>query len=164
MSVVTTLKQSVLTTLSATPLLAAILGASSAHAADAQTAQAPQVEEIVVTGSRVVRDGYEAPTPVSVVGIETLQNAATSNLADSINQLPTLQGSSTPSTTATTTTSGQSAINGLNLRGLGTTRTLVLLNGQRTVGSILTGVVDVSELPQSLIERVDVVTGRASAA
>ncbi len=169
MTVATTLKQSVLTTLSATPLLAAILGGSAApsvaYAADAaQAAQAPSVEEIVVTGSRVVRDGYEAPTPVSVVGIEALQTAATSNLADSINQLPTLQGSSTPSTTATTTTTGQSAINGLNLRGLGTTRTLVLLNGQRTVGSILTGVVDVSELPQSLIERVDVVTGGASAA
>jgi iron complex outermembrane receptor protein len=132
--------------------------------AAAQTAQAPAVDEIVVTGTRVVRDGYEAPTPVSVIGIENLQNIATSNLADSINQLPTLVGSSTPSTTATTTTTGTSAINGLNLRGLGTTRTLVLLNGQRTVGSILTGVVDVSELPQSLIERVDVVTGGASAA
>jgi iron complex outermembrane receptor protein len=132
----------------------------------AQTAPAapPAVDEIVVTGSRVVRDGYEAPTPVSVVGVEQLQNIATSNLADSINQLPSLVGSSTPSTTATTTTTGTSAINGLNLRGLGTTRTLVLLNGQRTVGSILTGVVDVSELPQSLIERVDVVTGGASAA
>jgi outer membrane receptor protein involved in Fe transport len=155
--------------LSATPLVAAILaaGATSAYAqqaAPAQTAQAPAVEEIIVTGSRVVRDGYEAPTPVSVVGVEALQTTATSNLADSINQLPVLQGSSTPSTTATTTTTGTSAINGLNLRGLGTSRTLVLLNGQRTVGSILTGVVDVSELPQSLIERVDVVTGGASAA
>jgi iron complex outermembrane receptor protein len=161
-----TVKHAVLGTLSATPLLVAILSANATttYAADAQTAQAPAVEEIVVTGSRVVRDGYEAPTPVSVVGIEALQTAATSNLADSINQLPVLQGSSTPSTTATTTTTGQSAINGLNLRGLGTTRTLVLLNGQRTVGSILTGVVDVSELPQSLIERVDVVTGGASAA
>ncbi len=129
-----------------------------------QAAQAPAVDEIVVTGTRVVRDGYEAPTPVSVIGIENLQNIATSNLADSINQLPSLVGSSTPSTTATTTTTGTSAINGLNLRGLGTTRTLVLLNGQRTVGSILTGVVDVSELPQSLIERVDVVTGGASVA
>ncbi len=159
------LKQSVLGTLSATPVLAAILvSAPGAYAADAQTAQAPSVEEIVVTGSRVVRDGYEAPTPVSVVGVEALQNTATSNLADTINQLPVLQGSSTPATTATLTTSGLGAINGLNLRGLGTSRTLVLLNGQRTVGSILTGVVDVSELPQHLIERVETVTGGASAA
>ncbi|MHB1206742.1 MAG: hypothetical protein ACYCZX_14320, partial [Rhodospirillaceae bacterium] len=65
-------KQGVLGTLSATPLLVAILSANAttAYAADAQTAQAPAVEEIVVTGSRVVRDGYQAPTPVSVVGVE----------------------------------------------------------------------------------------------
>ena len=160
-----TLKQCVLGALSVTPVLAAVLGASGAYAADAaQTAQAPSVEEIVVTGSRVVRDGYEAPTPVSVVGVEALQNTATSNLADTINQLPVLQGSTTPATTATLTTSGLGAVNGLNLRGLGVTRTLVLLNGQRTVGSLLTGVVDVSELPQHLIERVETVTGGASAA
>ena len=59
---------------------------------------------------------------------------------------------------------GNGAINALNLRGLGAVRTLTLLNGQRTVGSINTGVVDVSELPQQLINRVDVVTGGASAA
>jgi len=133
--------------------------------AQAQTAQGEvAVDEIVVTGTRVVRDGYEAPTPVSVIGIEQLENQATSNLADSINQLPTLLGSSTPQGSVANTTSGQGAINGLSLRGFGTSRTLVLLNGQRTVGSVLTGVVDVSELPQHLIERVDVVTGGASAA
>ncbi|MGE4063752.1 MAG: TonB-dependent receptor plug domain-containing protein [Rhodospirillaceae bacterium] len=135
-----------------------------AQAAPQAAASEAAVDEIVVTGTRVVRDGYEAPTPVSVIGIEQLDNQATSNLADSINQLPTLVGSSTPQGSVANTTSGQGAINGLSLRGLGTSRTLVLLNGQRTVGSILTGVVDVSELPQHLIERVDVVTGGASAA
>ncbi len=138
-------------------------GAAFAQAQQAQST-APAVDEIVVTGTRVVRDGYEAPTPVSVIGIEQLDNQATANLADSINQLPTLLGSSTPQGSVANTTSGQGAINGLSLRGFGTSRTLVLLNGQRTVGSILTGVVDVSELPQHLIERVDVVTGGASAA
>jgi iron complex outermembrane receptor protein len=160
-------KRRVLGTLSATPLLVAILSASAtttAYAADAQTAQSPVVEEIVVTGSRVVRDGYQAPTPVSVVSVEEMQNTATSNLADYVNTLPSLAGSSTPQSTATLVTTGQGAINGLNLRGLGTVRTLVLLNGQRTVGGIVTGVVDVSELPQQLINRVDVVTGGASAA
>jgi iron complex outermembrane receptor protein len=138
---------------------------SSASFAQAQTAQAPAtVDEIVVTGTRVVRDGYEAPTPVSVIGIEQLDNVATSNLADAINQLPAVVNSATPQSSAANTTSGQSAINGLSLRGLGVSRTLVLLNGQRTVGSNLTGAVDISELPQSLIERVDVVTGGASAA
>ncbi len=132
-------------------------------AKSAQTAeQAP--EEIVITGSRVVRDGYEAPTPVTVIGVEALENTATSNLADAINQLPAIANSQTPTSTAQTISAGTGAINGLNLRGLGTVRTLVLLNGQRTVGSILTGIVDTSELPQSLIERVDVVTGGAAAA
>ena len=133
--------------------------------AQAQTAQTDtEVDEIVVTGTRVVRDGYQAPTPVSVIGVEQLDNIATSNLADSINQIPAVVNSATPQTSAANTTSGQSAINGLSLRGLGVSRTLVLLNGQRTVGSNLTGAVDVSELPQHLIERVDVVTGGASAA
>ncbi|MHB1203948.1 MAG: TonB-dependent receptor domain-containing protein [Rhodospirillaceae bacterium] len=150
-------------------LTVAILGSTCLSpvafaAAAAQTAQAPAVEEIVVTGSRVVRDGYEAPTPVSVVGIEQLQTTATSNLADAVNSLPVLSGSATPQTSVVNTTSGLSAINGLSLRGLGNDRTLTLLNGQRTVGSILTGSVDISELPQSLISRVDVVTGGASAA
>jgi len=138
---------------------------SSLAFAQAQTAQTDvAVDEIVVTGTRVVRDGYQAPTPVSVIGVEQLDNIATSNLADSINQIPAVVNSATPQTSAANTTSGQSAINGLSLRGLGVSRTLVLLNGQRTVGSNLTGAVDVSELPQHLIERVDVVTGGASAA
>ncbi len=152
--------------LTAKVLIGAFLGstAMSSYAFAQQAAQAPAVEEIVVTGSRVVRDGYEAPTPVSVVGIEQMQTTATSNLADYVNQLPALSGSATPQSSVANTTSGLSAVNGLSLRGLGNVRTLTLLNGQRTVGSILTGVVDVSELPQSLISRVDVVTGGASAA
>ena len=56
---------------------------SSVFAQAAQTAQdEAAVDEIVVTGTRVVRDGYEAPTPVSVIGVEALDNVATSNLAD----------------------------------------------------------------------------------
>ena len=137
---------------------------SSVSVAQDQDAQAPSIEQIIVTGSRIVRDGYEAPTPVSVIGIEQLENVATSNLADSINQLPAVFNSATPQSSAANTTSGQSAINALALRGLGISRTLVLLNGQRTVGSNLTGAVDISELPQGLIQRVDVVTGGASAA
>src|SRR5689334_18241515 len=85
------LKRGVLGSLSATPLVAAILaaGANSAYAqaqtAQAQAAQAPAVEEIIVTGTRVVRDGFQAPTPVSVVGVEQMQQGATPNIADYIN-------------------------------------------------------------------------------
>jgi outer membrane receptor for ferrienterochelin and colicin len=162
------------------PTLAAMLAMGGTNAACAQEAapatqpartaseaaaseQLAAPETVVVSGSRIVRDGYNSPTPVSVVGIEVLQGNATSNIADALNTLPNFAGSATPQTSAVTVTSGQQAINGLNIGGLGATRTLVLVNGQRTVGSVLTGVVDVSELPQQLISRVDVVTGGASA-
>src|SRR6202030_959627 len=117
--------------------------------------QAASLETIVVSGSRIVRDGYSSPTPVSVIGAGVIQTNATSNVADALNTLPNFAGSATPQSTAVTVTSGQQAINGLNIGGLGATRTLVLVNGQRTVGSVLTGVVDVSELPQQVISRVD---------
>ncbi len=152
--------------LSASPVLAAILLAGSAAGAQAQTApaQSAQIEEVVVTGTRIVRDGYEAPTPVSVIGVEQMQNQATSNLADYVNTLPSLAASATPQSGAATVTSGRAAVNSLNLRGLGSERTLTLLNGKRVVGGIITGVADVSEFPQQLISRVDVVTGGASSA
>src|ERR1044072_1585796 len=88
-------KSSVLSMLSVTPALIAILGSGAAFAqaaqtAQADTAQAPQTEEIVITGTHIVRDGFEAPTPVSVVGMEQIQTSATSNVADYLNTLPAL--------------------------------------------------------------------------
>src|SRR3954469_12269424 len=75
-------------------IAATALASSPVRAADAaQTAQAPAVEEIVVTGSRIVRNGYEAPTPVTVVGIEQLQDTAKTNIADALNEMPIFQGS-----------------------------------------------------------------------
>lgn len=161
------------------PALAALLAVGSTQTIFAQEAAAPQLtqtatqaaaaaqggepETVVVSGSRIVRDGFSSPTPVTVVGSEVLQNNATSNIADALNTMPNFAGSATPQNSAVTVTSGTQAINGLNIGGLGAVRTLVLVNGQRMVGSVLTGLVDVSELPQQLITRVDVVTGGASA-
>jgi outer membrane receptor protein involved in Fe transport len=121
------------------------------------------VEEVVVTGSRVKRDGYEAPTPVSVIGRDEITRSATPNIADYVNTLPAISGSATPTTTVTQVGAGRQGINSLNLRGIGDVRTLTLLDGRRVGGAINNGVVDVSELPQQLISRVDVVTGGASA-
>ncbi len=147
--------------LSTVSLLA--FGAAPAYAqAPAATAQAAPVEEIVVTGSRVVRDGYEAPTPVSVIGAEQFEAAGTPQIADFVNQLPSLSGSQNPTQTAVS--SGLQGLAALNLRALGSTRTLVLLDGQRSVPSAVTGQVDVNNIPQALVSRVDVVTGGASAA
>lgn len=134
--------------------------ASSAEAAD---------ETIVVTGTRIVRDGFQAPTPLTVLGEEEIEaGSPTNNIADFVNTLPSLAGSTRPANSRLNISSGQAGINALNLRNLdnniGGTRTLVLVNGRRSVASTITGIVDVNTIPQALISRVEVVTGGASAA
>jgi hypothetical protein len=110
--------------------------------------QADDIQQVVVTGTRVTTNGYQAPTPVTVVSSEQFKTLATGDAADYLNTLPQFVGSSTPVSTANGINNHQGSINGLSLRGLGTIRTLVLLNGQRIVGNIVTGVVDVYQLPQ----------------
>ena len=120
--------------------------------------------DIVVTGTRVVRDGYQAPTPLTVMNTEDIDNTSPSNnIADFVNQLPALAGSTRPSNSRLNISSGQAGINALNLRNFGETRTLILLNNRRSVASTITGVVDVNTIPQGLVERVEIVTGGASA-
>lgn len=146
-------------------LSALMLASVPMHSASAQTASSEQsVDEIVVTGTRVVRDGYSAPTPLTVLGQEALELAAPENIADLVNDLPSVVGSATPQTSNLSFSNGQAGLNTLNLRGLGASRTLVLLDGQRSVPSTITGLVDVNDFPQQLISRVDIVTGGASAA
>ena len=128
-------------------------------------AKPQDLSEIVVTGSRISRPGgFEAPSPVTVIDQEQIQSAAKTNLADYVNELPSLVGSATPQNSNLSFSNGQAGINALNLRGLGTVRTLVLVDGQRSVGSAITGIVDINDLPQALVSRVEVVTGGASAA
>ena len=75
---------------------------------------------IVVTGTRVVRDGYQAPTPLTVLTTEDIENTSpTNNIADFVNQLPALAGSTRPSNSRLNISSGQAGINALNLRNLG---------------------------------------------
>ena len=144
---------------------ALVISAAAPAFAQAQQAQAPAaVDEIVVTGTRVVRDGYQAPTPLTVVGIEELLQAPAENLADFVNDLPSVANSTTPQGSSTSASSGTAGVNSINLRSLGSNRTLVLVDGQRSVQSTLGGIVDVNNFPQMLVERVDVVTGGASAA
>ena len=162
-------KAHALATTSAIAIFAgAIVGSqpAAAQTAPAQTAQAAPVEEIVVTGSRVIRDGYEAPTPVSVLGVEQLNNVAATNIADAVRQMPVFSNGVSGRTATANLTSGAAGVNLLNLRGMGAQRTLVLLDGHRVINASLasgfTGV-DVNSMPNGLISRVDVVTGGASA-
>ncbi|WP_114392521.1 TonB-dependent receptor domain-containing protein [Oleisolibacter albus] len=121
------------------------------------------LEEIVVTGSRIARPNLTAPSPVTVVDSEALLSRGTTNPADYLNQLPSLGVPSVSSTNSNFTTTA-AGLNLINLRNLGTERTLVLVNGRRHVGG--TGgsnAVDINSIPSDLIERIDVVTGGASA-
>ena len=122
------------------------------------------LDELVVTGTRVVRDGYSAPTPVSVISSEEIKTSAPANITDFVNTLPSIAGSSTPANTSGSVSPGGAGVAALNLRSLGTNRTLVLFDGQRSVQSTSTGQVDINTFPQALIERVEVVTGGASSA
>jgi outer membrane receptor protein involved in Fe transport len=140
----------------ALPLLCSPALAQEAAVDEGESAQ------IVVTGSRIVRDGIDAPTPVSVIGTEEIANEAPANIADFVNTLPSVGGSQTAVSNSGSLSNGQSGISALNLRSLGQNRTLVLLDGQRSVGSTSTGLVDINTFPQALIERVEVVTGGAS--
>lgn len=121
--------------------------------------------EVVVTGTRIIRDGFQAPTPLTVLTREDIQNTSpTNNIADFVNQLPQLAGSTKPANSRLNLSNGSAGINAFSLRNLGEGRTLVLLDGRRSVGSTIYGWVDVNTIPQGLVDRVEVVTGGASAA
>ncbi|MHB1206371.1 MAG: TonB-dependent receptor plug domain-containing protein [Rhodospirillaceae bacterium] len=137
--------------------------AGSAYAQVQQTAQAPRVEEIVVTGSRIIRDGYEAPTPVTVVGVEEIQNAAKPNVFDAIATMPAFAGNTNITSSNVNISGGIGGASTLNLRRMGVNRTLVLLDGRRFPNIFVSGGTDAKLFPDLLISRVDVVTGGASA-
>lgn len=121
-------------------------------------AQDDAVEEVIVTGSRIPRADLVANSPVAVVGAEefTLTGQVTAERV--LNTIPQI----IPSFTNTSNNPGSGTAT-LNLRGLGTQRTLVMVNGRRFINGNQAGSVDVNLIPGALIERVDVVTGGASA-
>lgn len=122
-------------------------------------------DDLVVTGTRIVRDGFQSPTPLTVLSQQEILNQSPSNnIADFVNQLPSLAGSTRPANSRLNLSSGQAGINALNLRNLNAERTLVLLDGRRSVASTATGLVDVNTIPQMLVKSVEVVTGGASSA
>ena len=130
--------------------------------AQAIPAAAESLETVTVTATRVIRDGYEAPTPTTVLGADMLTLRAPSTLANALSRLPQMRNAADEGTGSLQF--GQSSGRGFaNLRGLGTNRTLVLLDGERLVSNSLSGDRDILSLPSALITRVEVVTGGASA-
>lgn len=142
-------------------LLAVTLPALEARA-EPQAAADESLESVVVTGSRIVRDGFASPTPVSVLGAERLEERGASNIGDALNELPAFRGTQTPASQGLS--GGYIGGRVMDLRGLGTQRTLTLVDGKRFVPSTTQATVDTNMIPAGLIERVDVVTGGASAA
>lgn len=143
-----------------------LLAATAAQAQDAAPAnQQPAAEaeqEVVVTGSRIASPALTSPSPLQVVTAQALENNGVVNVQEALQQNPAvgIPGQSR-------TTNGGSTNPGLatvNLRNLGADRTLVLIDGRRSVAGVPgTAQVDLSMIPTPFIERVDVLTGGASA-
>jgi iron complex outermembrane receptor protein len=137
---------------------------SSQSEADDATDRAGSLAEVTVTGSRIIqRTGMSTPTPVTAVTATEIQQAAPTTLMDSLMLLPQF-GNNNSAVGNADSTSGPAGASNLNLRGIGPSRTLVLLDGRRIVPSTRRGWVDISLFPESLIQQVEVVTGGASAA
>ncbi|WP_346838125.1 TonB-dependent receptor [Microbulbifer sp. SAOS-129_SWC] len=120
------------------------------------------IEQVTVTGSRISRPNAVSPTPVTTVTAEDISLSGETNLGDFLNDMPQLR--STYSGNNSGRFIGTVGLNLLDLRGLGTSRTLVLQDGRRHIGSSVgTSSVDINTIPEDLIERVDVITGGASA-
>ncbi len=116
-----------------------------------------QVEEIVVTGSRIKRRDFTSPSPISTIGKQVLAYSGQATIEEALNQMPQMQ----PDFGRTSNNPGNGTSR-LNLRGLGSARTLVMLNGRRLAPSGVGSAIDVNNLPQALIERVEIITGGAS--
>ena len=159
-------------------LLASVGAQGLAIPAVAQTAEQPadqaqsadqgdsgEAQAIVVTGSRIDRAGFTAPTPTVVVTAATLENRAAVNVADVINEIPSFRRTQSPESGGI----GNPGGNNIDLRGLTPVRTLVLLDRMRLPpvnqpGSTVAGATDLNVIPTALIGSIDVVSGGASAA
>lgn len=138
------------------------------QATDDTTVTSPAEDEglgnaIVVTGSRIQRPNQQSTSPIVSLSLDEIQSTGEVNLGDALNDLPSLR--STFSQSNSTRFIGTAGLNLLDLRGLGTNRTLVLVNGRRHI-TAQPGVptsVDVNTIPNALVERIDITTGGNSA-
>ncbi len=145
----------------ASTMIAGFALAGLAVPAMAQTTpgdQASEIGDVVVTGSRIVRQDYVANSPISTVSAEQIQARGDVNVEQILNQLPQV----VPGLSANSNNPANGAAT-VDLRGIGPSRTLVLLNGRRVVPYDKSNAVDLNSIPASLIERVEVMTGGASA-
>jgi iron complex outermembrane recepter protein len=140
--------------------VASVIG-STAHAqVQVEAAGGSQTEEIFVTGSRISREGFDAPTPVTSIDNDYLLDLGFVNVGAAVQQLPANKASLTPETNGFGSFNVGAQI--ANLRALGSTRTLTLVDGRRHIASTDTANVDLNLIPPLLLERTEIVTGGAS--
>ena len=156
-----------------TTILAGVMAAAApAFAQDAQLPgvnvqgqqpqEATEIEEVVVTGSRIRRDPVNSPTPLIQVQREDLLSTGQATVIDYLATIPALSNSLVPSDT-TGSNLNDGGLEFANLRSLGSGRTLTLVDGRRHVGSAAGQLqVDVSTIPRLLIENIEIITGGAS--
>jgi outer membrane receptor protein involved in Fe transport len=144
----------------AAPASAQATGTAAPQASD--EADRPAAETIIVTGSRINRVNANSAVPITVITPTDVLSSGNLSLGDNLNQLPQLRSTITQASSQNAI--GRSGINALDLRGLGTSRTLVLVDGRRVITST-PGInrPDVNNIPSGLIERIDIVTGGNSA-
>lgn len=121
-----------------------------------------ELDKVTVTGSRIARTGFVTPSPVTAITAEEIRTTGALNIGDLMTKMPQL----TPTYTLGNSTRfiGTAGLGLLDLRGMGASRTLVLVNGRRHVGASPGSTsVDVNTIPVEWIERVEVITGGASA-
>lgn len=138
-------------------------GTDSRTSQDEKAGAATKVKDLggfVVTGSRINSREALSTTPVVTISAESLKLSGTLSVEDYLNTLPQLTAGNTKSSNVFGDSDGTST---LNLRGLGPQRTLVLVNGRRMIGAGPNGVVDLNNIPATMIERVEIITGGGSA-
>ncbi|MET0280334.1 MAG: TonB-dependent receptor [Steroidobacteraceae bacterium] len=145
--------------------VAAVLGLSLPAFAPLVQAQEPpaadeQLDEVVVTGSRIVRRDYTSNTPITTIEQDLIQNSGSFALESKLLQLPQFSGAANSQYSTGYFNSGAAT---LNLRNLGDNRNLVLLDGRRLQPSTSALAIDINTIPSALVESIEVITGGASA-
>ncbi len=144
-----------------TALSALTLGSFPALAQDAA-----EIEEVVITGSRIQRRDYEANSPIVTVDAATFEQRNGLNVESYLNQLPSFNPAASPTTMEDDiqpTAVNAVGIATISLRGFGPNRNLVLLDGKRPVPANAVMVADVNAIPSAMLERVEIISGGASA-
>ena len=140
-------------------VLLSTAGWASMAAAQTDTPSESELEQVVVTGSRIARRDYESDSPIVTLNQDAIKAAGPATVEAVLNTMPQFAAIRVGSSLS----ADRGGRNNANLRGLGIGRTLVLLDGRRMQPSDVQGALDLNTIPQAMIKNVEVITGGASA-